>query len=212
MYWLDIIAAFALTIGAVVGARKGMWRLFAGNGALSLALLAGGIFSSPLATFFREIGVAAPGDKILGFFLPFAVVSVYGRYMLGLWLSKKFGSKFEVNRTWGAFAGIIWMVFCFGFVMRAVGVENKHTRANPVIADAAGPFSRWLSNYGGEIGARIYLNSPEATEKEKEQLQKALDISRPHAIASTIDNQTRDVLKTNRAIPLRLDPMRKEDE
>lgn len=184
MYAFDVLAALALAGGALVGAKRGLWKMTAGGTAVVLGAASAWATSDVLAAALRDWGVGPPGDAILGFFLPFALVSVYARFIIGLWLSKRLEKAPERNRFLGAAAGVACVVFAAGLAARAAGVgpqavcargdvDRPPEAAAPAcradgsadgslagtrlsVDAASGPFTRWLARYPGGVGAWAY--------------------------------------------------------
>jgi hypothetical protein len=150
--------------------------MVAGAGAVSMGAAAAWAFSDVLAAALCDWGVGAPGDAILGFFLPFALVSVYARFILGLYLAKRLGGRPERNRLLGAAAGVVWMMLAAGLVARLSGIpdargfnmdaqdsQDSFGRSHPVhpvhpcqVPFAGAPFTSWLARYPGRIGGWVY--------------------------------------------------------
>ncbi len=199
MYALDIIAMIALASGAFLGARKGFWKLAAGCSAVSLGAAAGWATSDVLAAALRDWGVGAPGDAIVGFFLPFALTSVYVRFIIGLWLSRRLEKRPGQNRLLGAAAGLVWMFFFAGLVARAAGLDGRAPSPGTVAQAAAreagaptvsaGPFTKWLARWPGELGAQMYLSAlvGERREEIAGTLKTVLDAGRARGRAADAD-------------------------
>jgi uncharacterized membrane protein required for colicin V production len=185
MHALDMLAVAALAVGAYLGARKGLWRLAAGCSAVGLGALAGWAVCDALAAALRDWAVGSPGDRIVGFFLPFALTSVYARFIIGLWLSRRLEDRPAHNRAFGAAAGLVWMVFFSGLVARVAGLDKSESTPDPVASaatyeDEGAPLTKWLARWPGAVGARVYL---EAIERGREleiagTLQEAMDAGR----------------------------------
>jgi len=173
MHALDLLAIVALGFGAYIGARKGFWKLAAACSAVGLGSVAGWATCDVLAAALRDWGVGSPGDRIVGFFLPFALTSVYARFIIGLWLARRLEGRPTHNHLLGAAAGIVWMVFVAGSAARISGVADdapapardaygSNYESNiDASAGAAGPFTKWLARWPGSVGARMYLSAVE---------------------------------------------------
>lgn len=236
MYALDTLAALALAFGAILGAKKGLWRLAAGGTAVGLGAAAGWATSDVLAAALRDWGVGAPGNAILGFLLPFAVTSVYVRFIIGLWLSRKLEEKPAHNRALGAAAGVVWMAFLAGFVARAAGLDALAT--GPLASDSAGvrlnagprevvcatsidggmtgstgvsgPLTRWLARWPGELGARMYLSALAGERKGRiaDAFRQALDTDHARRRASDADAEAITSVREAGFVRLGIDPAR----
>ncbi len=198
MYALDIIAAFALAAGAFLGARKGLWQILAGGLAVTLGVLAATAASGVLAAALNDLGVAYPGDMALGFFLPFALVSVYARYIAGLWLSKRLARAPGRNQWLGAVAGAVWMAFALGFLVRVAGFGPVEAGREPGTEIATPsrrrppPFCSWLARYPGRVASRLQpegLVGPERKRTWEKALKAALDAERLQARSAEADRE-----------------------
>lgn len=201
MYAFDILAVVALAFGAFLGARKGLWKLAAGCSAVGLGAAAGWATSDVLAAALRDWGVGSPGDVIVGFFLPFALTSVYVRFIIGLWLSRRFEKRPAHNRLLGAAAGVVWMVFVVGLAARVAGLDGRASEPKAVAGPAsfeaaesspegiAGPLTNWLARWPGAVGARMYLSALEGAREEKiaGTLRRAMDAGRARRRAGDAD-------------------------
>lgn len=207
MHALDLVAAVALAAAALLGARKGLWRMLAGGVALALGAFAGMAASGPISAALGDFGVAYPGDVLLGFFLPFALVSVYTRYIAGLWLSRRLQRRPARNRWLGAAAGAVWVVFALGFLTRVAGfgssldpetldgqIPNQETGAE--LAAETGrvkpPFCEWLACYPGEVASRLQPEKLVVRERGRtweEALRAAFDAERVQARAAEADRE-----------------------
>ena len=179
----DLLAALVIAFGAFYGARKGFWKIATGAGAVGLGAIAAWTVSGVLADALGDLGVGYPGDAVLGFFLPFALVSVYARYLAGLWLTKWVENSPERNRTLGAVVGAVWMLFAIGFVGRLAGVNERPAHARPQASYP--PLVCWLTDYPGAVGAHIYLSRETKQDEEdriwSDALECALDSGRVHS-------------------------------
>ena len=218
MHALDMLAVAALAVGAYLGARKGIWRLAAGCSAVGLGALAGWAVSDVLSAALRDWGVGSPGDRIVGFFLPFALTSVYARFIISLWLSRKLEDRPAHNRALGAVAGLVWMVFFSGLVARAVGLDKNASTPDAVAnaatfegrnasADEGAPLTKWLARWPGAVGARVYL---EALERGREleiagTLQQAVDAGRARRRAGGGDAEAIMAMREAGYVRLRMD-------
>lgn len=198
MHALDLVAAAALAAAALLGARKGLWRMLAGGVALALGAFAGMAASGPISAALGDFGVAYPGDVLLGFFLPFALVSVYTRYIAGLWLSRRLNSAPARNRWLGAAAGAVWVVFALGFLTRVAGFGPQDTvhETGAELATETGrvkpPFCEWLACYPGEVASRLQpekLVGREGGRTWEEALKAAFDGERVQARAAEADRE-----------------------
>ena len=198
MYALDIIAALALAAGAFLGAGRGLWRILAGGLAVTLGALAATAASGVLAAALNDLGVAYPGDVALGFFLPFALVSVYARYIAGLWLSKRLLRAPGRNQWLGAAAGVVWTVFALGFLVRVAGFGPAEAGHEPGAETATRPrrrpppFCSWLARYPGRVASRLRpegLVSRERKRTWQQALKAALDAERVQARAAEADRE-----------------------
>ncbi|MHC4251196.1 MAG: CvpA family protein [Planctomycetota bacterium] len=221
MYALDILAIMALVVGAYLGAKKGLWKLAAGCSAVGLGAAAGWATSDVLTAALRDWGVGSPGDAIVGFFLPFALTSVYARFIIGLWLSRKLKEKPGHDRLLGAAAGIVWMVFLAGSVARAAGLDGgaavhasaaragHHEDYASVSEDTAGPLTQWLARWPGAVGARMYLSSLESgcDEEFAEAMERTLDAGRARRRAGDADAEAITSMREAGFVRLGLDPV-----
>ena len=195
MIFLDILAAVAIAFGAFVGTRQGMRRMIAGGGAVALGTIAGGALCEPLGQTLSGLGVGYPGDVALAFFLPFALVSVYVRYLIGLWLSYELNQSPERNRAWGAVVGAVWMVFAAGSAGRLAGLaEPPPADERPTSAAGAAPFARWLAKYPGAVGSFVCTRgqgAPTAADAARwsRAVERALDSGRVQARARQADRE-----------------------
>jgi hypothetical protein len=207
MYGTDILAVIAIVFGAYLGARKGLWRLAAGGGAVGLGAAAGWATCDVLAAALGDWGVGAPGNAILGFFLPFALTSVYARFVIGLWLSRKLDGRPAHNRLLGAAAGVVWMVFLSGLLARAAGLGGRAEGAAAYGAEPGGPVTSWLARWPGELGARTYLSAL-TTAREAEitsALREALDTDRARRRAGGADADAITSVREAGFVRLRVD-------
>ncbi|MHC5058120.1 MAG: CvpA family protein [Planctomycetota bacterium] len=225
MYALDVLAIMALVVGAYLGAKKGLWRLAAGCSAVALGAAAGWATSDVLAAALRDWGVGSPGDAIVGFFLPFALTSVYARFIIGLWLSRKLKEKPGHDRLLGAAAGLVWMVFLAGSVARAAGLDQDaaataaatraayHELGAPGPGDSAGPFTQWLARWPGAVGARMYLSSLERGHDEEfaGTVRRTLDADRARRRAGDADAEAITSMREAGFVRLGLHPAHDDD-
>jgi hypothetical protein len=224
---LDLAAALALAVAAFLGARKGLWRMLAGGVALALGAFAAMAVSGVLAGALDDLGVAYPGDLGLGFFLPFALVSVYARYIAGLWLSKRLARRPERNRALGAAAGALWMLFTLGFLARTagfgpagrhqqtsrtcrphvtepaseIGLTREAARATEPILSGA-PFCAWLARYPGATASRLQpyrLIGRGGPATWEAALRAALDGGRIQARTAEADREASSSLRAARS-------------
>jgi uncharacterized membrane protein required for colicin V production len=195
MIVLDVLAAFAIAFGGFIGARRGFWRMATGSGAVALGAAAGWSLVDVLADALGDFGVGYPGDRLLGFFLPFAVVSVYARFLAGLWLSKLLEDQPDRNRTFGALAGAVWMMFVAGFVGRIAGLAPESTIADESPGHkTSAPFASWLAEYpGGLSGFALAAERASADDAEgaswSEAVETALDSNRVHTRSVEADRE-----------------------
>jgi hypothetical protein len=211
MHALDILAMIALAFGAYLGARKGFWKLAAGCSAVGLGSLAGWATCDVLAAALRDWGVSSPGDTIVGFFLPFALTSVYARFIIGLWLARKLEAKPVHNRFFGALAGIVWMVFVAGSVARVSGIDTSTpARTASFRPDSAvGPFTTWLARWPGAVGGEMYLSSLKRGHNEAlaSTLKETLDPLRARSRAAGADAEAITSMRAAGFVRLRIDPL-----
>jgi hypothetical protein len=209
MQVLDFLVAMALAGGGLLGARRGLWSMAAGGTAVALGAAAGWASSDVLAAALRDWGVGPPGDALLGFLLPFALTSVYARFIIGLWLARKLEGRAQENRMLGAAAGVVWMLFVAGFACRAMGVSPREDGERPFgLAREAGPLSKWLARYPGELGARIYLAGLERPARGKKLagvVKDALDCGRARERAARADRDARASFRKGGFVRLRID-------
>jgi hypothetical protein len=193
----DVVAALAISLGGFLGARKGLWRMATGAGAVALGLLVGAALCDALADALRAIGVGHTGSIVLGFFLPFALVSVYARYLAGLWLSRAFDRMPDRNRILGAVAGVVWMALAVGLVARVAWCRDATVPAADDLPRGA-PFVSWLARYPGALGASAYLGEPDdATEQDRawsQALEQAFDSNRLHTRTREADLEAAESL------------------
>ncbi len=228
MYAFDLLAAVALAGGALLGARRGFWKMLAGGTAVTLGAGTAWATWDVLAAALRDWGVGTPGDVVLGIFIPFALVSVYARFIIGLWLSKRLERRPRGNCVLGSAAGVVWVVLAAGFAARAAGLDPappaaaRHAvygvgqaplggaspQAGPWEDAASGPFTRWLARYPGELGAWMYLRGVRRGEGEKGRLtgtlKACLDAERAQRRASRADDEAFESLRRKRPVPLRV--------
>ena len=206
MHALDLVAAAALAAAALLGARKGLWRMLAGGVALALGAFGGMAASGPISTALGDIGFAYPGDVLLGFFLPIALVSVYTRYIAGLWLSRRLRRRPARNRWLGAAAGAVWVVFALGFLTRVAGFGRRE--ADPAndaeiaaeIRQCDPPFCEWLARYPGAVASRLQpekLVRREGGRTWEEALRAAFDGERVQARAAEADREAASSIRSN---------------
>jgi hypothetical protein len=204
MYALDVIAAFALASGAFLGAGRGLWRILAGGFAVTLGALAATAASGVLAAALNDLGVAYPGDIALGFFLPFALVSVYARYIAGLWLSKRLLRAPGRDRWLGAAAGAVWTVFALSLLVNVVwpGQAEADQKSAPEIAAPSRrrppPFCSWLARYPGRVASRLRpegLVSRERKRTWEKALKTALDAERVQARSAAADREAASLMR-----------------
>ncbi len=155
MHIFDLVAVVSMAAGGWLGARRGFWKIAAGGVAVSLGLAAAWGISDVLAVALREWGVGSPGDAILGAFLPFALVSVYTRYVIGLWLARRLKGRPERNRLMGAAAGVAWVAFVAGMVARAALPTGSAAPTRIASTGAIPPVTAWLARYPGRMGAYV---------------------------------------------------------
>ena len=225
MHALDFLAMAALALGAYIGARKGFWKLAAACSAVALGSLAGWATCDVLAAALRDWGVGRPGDTIIGFFLPFALTSVYARFVIGLWLARRLDGKPRHNHLLGAAAGLVWMVFLAGSVARisgltgdapspahgACGAASESDAA--ACTGAAGPFTKWLARWPGSVGARMYLGAIERGRDEAlaSALKETLDPYRARARAAGADADAITSMREAGFVRLGIDPVADDD-
>jgi len=217
---LDFLAMAALAFGAYIGARKGFWKLAAACSAVGLGSLAGWATCDVLAAALRDWGVGSPGDMIVGFFLPFALTSVYARFIIGLWLARRLEGRPRHNHVLGAAAGLVWMVFLAGSIARISGLADDATAPardaygpnyepeTDTCAGAAGPFTKWLARWPGSVGARMYLSALERGHDRAlaSTLKETLDPFRARARAAGADADAITSMREAGFVRLGIDP------
>jgi len=147
MLVLDLLAAATIALGAFLGARRGLWRMLAAGVSVALGTAAGLAVSDTLAAALRDLGVARPGDAVLGFFLPFALTSVYARFVTGLWLSRRLERRHEENRILGAACGVALAIVAVGLAGNLAGLHRDDRRG--------APFVSWLASGPGEAASGV---------------------------------------------------------
>ena len=216
MHALDILAMIVLAFGAYLGARKGFWKLAAGCSAVGLGTVAGWATCDVLSAALRDWGVGSPGDAIVGFFLPFALTSVYARFIIGLWLARKLEARPAHNRLLGAAAGIVWMVFVAGSVARISGVDARDPArgaaartAYPRSGGAVGPLTRWLARWPGSVGGQMYLSALKRGHDEAlaSTLKETLDPLRACERAADADAEAIISMREAGFVRLGIDPL-----
>lgn len=175
MILLDVFAAFGVAFGAFLGARRGFWRVLANASSVLLGVFAGWGVRDVLAAALKDWGVAPPGDAVLGFFIPFALTSVYTRLVIGLWLLKVLGRRPEGNRLLGAVAGAVCALLLAGVVGNIAGIHRD--------APERAPFAVWLASWPGELAGQFLTAGPLSgcgLKELGETAVRALDIDRAH--------------------------------
>lgn len=150
---MDFISIGLIFAGGVIGAKRGFLKLFSTSVALGLGALAARLACGPLSAALAGLGLRPPGHVIIGAFLPFSVVSVYAKFLTGLWLKKRLrrcssrASRGLIGQSsLGAAFGAASAVFLTGGALRLLcGAETPD-----------GMVASWMHRHPGRVASELY--------------------------------------------------------